>query len=1271
MIPSYIAVPKPAAERKPAAASGGFTRHCQSAFGNAAPCIHRRRRYKGLMASFVHLHCHSHYSLLDGACKIPDLVKRVRALGMDSIAITDHGCMFGVVEFFQECKKEGIKPILGMEAYMAPGDRRDRTTPTGISDASYHLLLLCQSLEGYKNLLKLSSTAYRDGFYYRPRIDKEVLKECKEGLIATSACLGGEIPSAFVNRDGKTARKIAETYLEIFGPDRFFIEVQKQGIAEQDMVNPELAELAKKMGVGLVATNDVHFLNKDDHFAHDVLCCISMGKLITDEKRLKYPKELYLKSPEEMTAAMGQFDQAIANTSRIAAMCDLSLDFSKRYAPVYKVPAGALPAEPEAKTAEDERYLRQLCEKGLEWRYGTRDVSAEIRKRLDYELKIITAKNFCSYFLIVWDFCNYARDHGIPVGARGSGVGTMVGYLLGLCNVDPIQYGLLFERFMDPSRNEMPDIDIDICQEGRGKVIEYVRNKYGHVAQIITFGTLAARAACKDVGRVLGAPLALTDKITKLIAGVPGMTLDKALKESGELRELYQNDPLVTQIIDIAKRLEGMCRNAGMHAAGVVIADQPLENFVPLYKSGDDILTQFEGQWVEKVGLLKMDFLGLRTLTTLNRAIQLVKQTKNIDIDIEKIDYKDAKVLALFGRGETKGVFQFESGGMADLLMKMQPDRIEDLIAANALYRPGPMKLIPDYCDRKHGRQPVPKVHPIMDAILAETYGIMVYQEQVMQIFNQLGGIELSSAYKLIKAISKKNTDLIAKYQPDFIKGTVAKGVSEKEANHIFDHILEFGGYGFNKSHSTRYAIVAFQTAYMKTYHPVEYMAAVLTFEMGSTEKVVEYIEECRRMTQPDGTRGIKVLPPDVNFSEKDFTPLQVTSEGGKRKAKHTEGVIRFGLCAIRGVGEKAVEAIIANRKGKGPFTGIYEFCERVDLRQVTRSTLEAILKCGAFSSTKANRAQLLQVLDRAVEMGQQTQHDRRSGQLNMFGSVASESTIKPAAVPLPDVPEFSNAELLKFEKELLGFYITSHPLTEHQNELGNFSTATSREAAALAEGAEVTIGGMITRVKKAMTKKGRSAGKNMAILTLEDLEGQIDATIFADALEEITQQYPEAIKSEQIVFLKGRIDKRRETPGIVVNEVIPVEQAIGKLTTAMKIELDALPPETLAQLKEVLKQHKGNTEIFLDVPAGDARLTIRLDRGAWGVKPSPDLKNELEQAVNGHGRVQMAGAGTKRLRRNLQRKLFEESAEQAPVAPPAATAVMDAEMELHQEVEG
>jgi DNA polymerase-3 subunit alpha len=830
----------------------------------------------------------------------------------------------------------------------------------------------------------------------------------------------------------------------------------------------------------------------------------------------------------------------------------------------------------------------------------------------------------------------------------------MVGYLLGLCNVDPIRYGLLFERFMDPSRDEMPDIDIDICQDGRAKIIEYVRNKYGHVAQIITFGTLAARAVCKDVGRVMGVPLALTDKMTKLIPAAVGMTLERALEQSPELRKLYQDDAQVRQIVEVGKRLEGLCRNAGTHAAGVVIADQPLENLLPLCKSGDDLLTQFEGPIVEKVGLLKMDFLGLRTLTTLERSIKLVKQIKGIDVDIEKIDFADRKVLELFCRGETKGVFQFESGGMRDLLMKMRPDRLEDLIAANALYRPGPMELIPLYCNRKHGTEKPPQAHPIMDRILAETYGIMVYQEQVMQILNQLGGIELSAAYKLVKAISKKQTDVIARYEPEFLAGAQDNGIGRERAGELFESILKFGGYGFNKSHSTRYAIIAFQTAYMKTYHPVEYMAALLTYEMGSTEKVVEYIEECRRMTQPDGSRGIPVQPPDVNVSEKDFTPIYVNGRGN----------IRFGLMAVRGVGEKAVEAILAEREKSGPFTSLYDFCERVDQRQVTRGTIEALVKCGAFSSLKARRSQLLAILDRAVEMGQQSQQDKRIGQMSMFGSMAAKS-VSPAEA-LPNFEEFPSSQLLKFEKEFLGFYVTTHPLTAHAAALENYSTATTRQIKTMPQGAEVTLGGLISRVRRAMTKTGRSAGQPMCILTLEDLDGQVEATIFAESLADITKKYPQAIAAEQIVFIRGRVDRRRETPGVIVSEVVPIAAAMSRFTRCLKVEIDRIDEaiETLRRLKSVFAKHKGHCQTFLSVPAaGQKRALIVLDK-QWSIRATPQLKEELELVLNGQGRVELAGDGAGR-RPAAQRPLFQEAQLAEPPDQVPATPSPAEEMEI------
>ncbi|MBN2183432.1 MAG: DNA polymerase III subunit alpha, partial [Sedimentisphaerales bacterium] len=874
---------------------------------------------------FTHLHLHSQYSLLDGAISYDKLLKRCKKLDMESVAVTDHGNMFGAIEFYTKAVAAHIKPILGIEAYIAPGSRFDRTK-TSISDAAYHLILLAENLTGYQNLLKLASAGFTEGFYYRPRIDKQILAEHNEGLICASACLKGEVAAAFLRGDEKGAREAAENYLKIFGPERYFLEIQHHEPDETD-VRRGLIDLAGKLGVGLVATNDVHFLEEEDHEAHNCLCAISTGKRADDPDRMIYPSDVYLKSPDEMRQLFSEAGQACDNTLAIAERCNVELDLKSRHAPHFE--------PPDEKTPED--YLTEICYEGAKNRYG--EISDAIKERLDRELKVIESKGFASYFLIVWDFCKFAHENNIAIGARGSGVGTLVGYCLGLCDVDPIRYDLLFERFMDPHRNEMPDIDIDICQAHRGEIINYVRQKYGHVAQIITFGTMKARAVIRDVCRVLGVPLGEADRLAKLVPFSLDMTLEKALETEPELKQSYEQNEQTRKVIDIGKKLEGLARHASVHAAGVVIADKPLTNFVPLYQASgsEDLVTQFDGPTVEKVGLLKMDFLGLKTLSVLDRACILVREIHGVDIDPEKIDHTDQKVFELFASGKTKGIFQFESGGMQNLLMKMKPDRIEDLIAANALYRPGPMILIPDYIDRKHGAKwSLP--HPIMTEVLEETYGIMTYQEQVMRICNRLGDIPLREAYTLIKAISKKKAKTIAKEKERFIAGCVDKGLSTKQAEQIFELIERFAGYGFNKSHSTRYAFIAYQTAYMKTHWPVEFMAALLTYEMDNTDKVVEYINECGQM-------GIEILPPDINESGVDFTPLYERDDDGRRK----KGVIRFGLAAVKGVGEKAVEQIIAARKQAGRFQSLFHFCENVDLRAANKQVLEALIKAGAF----------------------------------------------------------------------------------------------------------------------------------------------------------------------------------------------------------------------------------------------------------------------------------------------------------------------------------
>ncbi|UCD51248.1 MAG: DNA polymerase III subunit alpha, partial [Phycisphaerales bacterium] len=740
---------------------------------------------------FTHLHLHSQYSLLDGAIPFKRLFARCKDYGMDAVALTDHGNMFGAVEFFTQAKAAEIKPIIGIEGYIAPGSRFEKTGGGGVKENAFHVILLAENLTGYRNLMKLSSIGYTEGFYYRPRIDKEVLAEHSEGIICTTACVAGEVPVMLARDDMQAAREAAESYLKIFGSDRFFIEIQQHESPDDTMpdVRQPLIDLANEMGIGMIVTNDVHFLDAEDYEAHNALCCISTGKLITDESRMMYPPDVYLKSPEQMRQMFPDIPEACDNTLAIAERCNVELDLSTRHAPVYRPPANVTP----------EDYLTRLVMEGANRLYG--EITPEIQERIDRELEVIEGKGFSSYFLIVWDFCNYARENNIPVGARGSAVGTVVGYCLGICDVDPIKYDLLFERFMDPARNEMPDIDIDICQSSRAQTLDYVREKYGQIAQIITFGTMKAKAVIRDVCRVLDVPLAEADRLAKLVPNELKMTLDKALEVEPELKEAYDQDPRTRKVIDIGRKLEGLTRHASVHACGVVIADEALTNYLPLYKASgsDDLITQFEGPVVEKVGLLKMDFLGLKTLSVLARARDLVKEIHGVEIDLDKIDITDPKVFEVFARGKTKGVFQFESGGMQDLLMKMRPDRIEDLIAANALYRPGPMTLIPDYIDRKHGAK-WSAPHPIMTEVLEETFGIMIYQEQVMRICNRLGDIPLREAYTLIKAIGKKKLAIIAKEKERFIEGCVGKGLTKDEAEHIFDLIERFAGYGFNKS---------------------------------------------------------------------------------------------------------------------------------------------------------------------------------------------------------------------------------------------------------------------------------------------------------------------------------------------------------------------------------------------------------------------------------------------------------------------------------------
>lgn len=1144
-------------------------------------------------SGFVHLHCHTNYSLLDGATRVNEMIARAKEMGQSAVAITDHGNLFGAIDFYTKAVDAGVKPIIGLEAYIAPGDRRLKEAIDG--ETSYHLLLLAMNNQGYRNLLKLSSLAFKEGFYYKPRIDRETLAAFSDGLICTSTCLGAEIPQALMKHKRDVAEQHADWYLKTFGPDRFYVELQDHGLEEQRQINPELIDIANRKGVGLIVTNDVHYLRKEDAGPHDILLCISTRALENDENRMRFTgEEFYLKSTEEMAALFPNVPEAMSNTLAIADQCNVDFDFTKRYTPVYH--------SPDEKTPE--QYLRELVYKGAAERYP--EVTDELRERIDYELEVIQSKGFSSYFLIVWDFVQYARARHIPCGARGSGCSSVIAHCLYLSQPDPLRYGLYFERFMDPDRDEMPDIDIDICQDSREKVIQYVREKYGHVAQIITFITLKARAAIRDVCRVMDVPLAEADKIAKLVPEELKMTLDKALKQEPELKRLYDEDPRIKRVIDVGRRIEGFPRNPSIHAAGVVVAEQPLDEILPLYQQpgSESTITQFDGPTVEKVGLLKMDFLGLKTLSVLAMTLELIKQDFDLDIDLEKLDLSDQKVYKLFAAGETKGVFQFESGGMRGVLMKMRPNRIEDLIAANALYRPGPMVNIDPYVARKHGERWT-TAHPIMSDVLGETFGIIVYQEQVARLVNQLGGVERKRAFRLAKAISKKKMKLIEAEREPFIKGAVGHGVDQKVAADIFDQIIPFGEYAFNKAHSTGYALVAFQTAYLKAYYPLEFMAALLTYDMGDTDKVCDYIDECKRL-------GIDVRPPDVNTSGVDFTP--VPGKNGK------PGFIRFGLAAIKGVGERAMETIVAEREKGGPFKDLYDFCERIDLSAVNRGACEALIKAGAFDSTGAMRKALINVVDSALATGASTQKDKNSGQMTMFGDFGGGDEEANHTI---GSEEWTEAEMLANEKAVLGFYVTKHPLASCENDLRQFATADCCDLAGFGDGSKVVLGGMISRMRMVTTKSGRNAGSKLAVLTFEDLTGSIEAIVFSEQLME----YRELIAPDKIVFLSGEVDRKREEPALRVSEVIPFEDGPLKLAEALilRVNGDAHLPDRLAALKGICQEHKGDRAFLLNVSVPRKMTVLLRCDTQWRVRPDEAFRTRVEQVL-GEGAFDLRG---------------------------------------------
>ena len=1247
---------------------------------------------------FVHLHLHSEYSLLDGGNRIERLIARVKELGMSAVAVTDHGNLHGAVEFYTAARAAGIKPILGIEAYVAPGDRRDRS-PTGIADGGFHLVLLAETNAGWNNLLKLSSDSFLNGFYYRPRMDKTTLAQWSDGLIAINGHLGSSIAHHLLQfaqskneAHWREAVEEAQWHAQTFGTNergepRFFIELQRNAVAEQESINPHLIRLARELNLPLVADNDAHFLLAEDYETHDTLCCISMGKTKDETNRLRYSRELYVKSMQQMSELFADVPDAVENAMRIAERCSVEIDFSTSHTPMVRVVHPGeraayrqgdlsewfaaycarfqlLPfdADDSSNSAVEvkvdcDRALRDLADAGAVWRYGPGGLTPAMQSRLDRELTVLADKGISAYFLIVWDFVNWARQQGIPAAARGSGVGTMVGYVLGLSNACPERYGLLFERFTDPDRSEYPDIDVDICQDGRAAVINYVRQKYGHVAQIITFGRLKAKAAIKDVARVMGLLPVEGQRLSNLVPNELHITIAEALEKDPDFRAEYDNNPAAKRVIDTARALEDHARHAGVHAAGVVIATRPLDSIVPLCRTAgggkaasaqEDVVTQWDGPTCEKLGLLKMDFLGLRTLSTIERARKLILESLSEEeiwravgrdatlslspsergphpLDLDRLTFDDQRVFDLFRRGETAGIFQFESGGMRKLLVEMKPDRIEDLIAANALYRPGPMDLIPEYCMRKHGRQKAASIHPIVDQFTAETYGIMVYQEQVMQIVHGLGDIPLRAAYSLIKAISKKKHSVINSERSRFIDGSLKKGLSQARATELFDLILKFAGYGFNKSHSTGYAIVAYQTAYLKSYFPNHYMAALLTFESAArkVEDWAPYLEDCAKLVYPDHSPehphvGAEVLPPDVNLSDADFSVVYRESEPHEAWRGH----IRFGLNAIKGIGTAAIQTIIAQRRAGGTYRSIFDFCERCDSRSVGKAVIESLIKCGAFDSIhgQKSRAAMIAALDGAIAAGQSAADDRRAGQLSMFGAMTDAAPVAAVERSLPTVEPLDPLRSLAMEKETLGFHVSGHPLDRHERTLRDLCTPASR-VKSLAADAAVIVGGLLARVRPTIVRNGPSAGSKMAHFTLQDKTGSIEGVVFSDSYAKCA----ELMQPDTPVVIVGAVDRRNGTAaGIRVERVLPLADACAQLAGRIELTLECRPQvDSMAQLESVRALLSGSTVANPSSRRVEARLHLRHDGERITLKPrdiraaaSSELVNELRRVL-------------------------------------------------------
>ena len=1114
---------------------------------------------------FVHLHVHSQYSLLDGAIRINDLLKRSGEFGMKSVALTDHGTMFGAVEFYSKAVKAGIKPIIGCECYVAPRRLTDKTPQD--NRGLTHLLLLAQNMEGYRNLCKMVSIAQLEGFYYKPRIDKALLREHSKGLIGLTACLHGEIPMLIKRSRLEDADQAARWYAKTFGEGNFFLEIQNNGIEIQETVNDALSDMSRRLSIPLVASNDCHYLDKQHVRAHDVLLCIQTGKTVHDNDRFKFrTDQLYFKSPREMHDYFKPYPGALENSLEIAERCNLEFQFGSYHFPHFSAPEGL------GEESCFEERVRQGFQRRLEIiKTKNRQVDENrYRERLEYEIAVIKKMGFSGYFLIVADFIDYARQNNIPVGpGRGSAAGSLVAYSLGITGLDPLEYGLIFERFLNPDRNSMPDIDVDFCINGREDVFRYVVDRYGggeYVAQIITYGKLKTRAVIRDVGRALNIPLGEVDAIAKMVPDKLGISLQDALETEPKLARLASEKSEVAELIEICRVLEGLPRHASTHAAGVVISDRPLVDYLPLYRGKKgEVVTQYDMKIVEKIGLVKFDFLGLRNLTVIQNALSLIEDQGKVAPDLQQLDLQDPDTYRLLSSGDTTGVFQLESAGMKDLLVKLKPECFDDIIALVALYRPGPMEsgMIEDYVERKHGRRKVEYLLPELEPILKETYGVIVYQEQVMKIAAAIAKYSMAEADELRKAMGKKIKELMAQQRKRFIRGAVENGVDEAKATYMFDLIDKFGGYGFNKSHSAAYALIAYQTAYLKTHYPLEFMASLLTSEMHSIDGVVKFIVECRR-------HNIPVLPPDIYESDKVFTV-----EGDS---------IRFGLVAVKNVGEGAIESIIESRQDK-KFTSLFDFCACVDFKRVNKRMLESLIKCGAFDSTGARRSQMTAALEEALEYGQRVQKERNDPQMGLFDTGGDLTPINPPE--LPDIQEWDNKQLLAYEKEALGFYISGHPLERYESIIDKYTSTNAVSLKERGDGAVVRIGGIVTAVKTIKTKKGDM----MAFVTIEDRHGTVEVIFFsrtyAAAGDLLFEDHP--------VIVQGRIQKDEQSVKIIAEEIIPLEKVEEHWTACIHFYLDVSRTDrsVLLDLKQTLEQHPGTCRAFLHLRAPQGTDTV------------------------------------------------------------------------------